>query len=249
MLTHSSVFRTERVASHAHRPPRLGQCMTLSAGWYELLFFAAEVFFPASAFIPFDLFELWPGFGTLGPGSSVLAGSAISSPNRAARSPPSSTLAGLGAGCANVRSCPALASKSCSSTLRNTNRSWGCSSSLAPTPYRAAATCLHMSAQSGQLQDSLISSGDGNRPSPVRQTRSMTPFDKRPCRSSTNESMVPALSRQIAFQRAAGTGAMAILTLYSEDPATMAAISPFLICRSTTKPERTYVRPRAKRFS
>src|SRR3954469_9344308 len=35
-LTHSRVFRTERVASHAHRPPRLGQCMTLSAGWYEL---------------------------------------------------------------------------------------------------------------------------------------------------------------------------------------------------------------------
>src|SRR3954463_1554895 len=34
-LTHSRVFRTERVASHAHRPPRLGQCMTLSAGWYK----------------------------------------------------------------------------------------------------------------------------------------------------------------------------------------------------------------------
>src|SRR5262249_25446318 len=31
-----------------------------------------------------------------------------------------------------------------------------------------------MSAQSGQLQDSLISAGDGNRPSPSRQTRSMT---------------------------------------------------------------------------
>src|SRR3954471_23118099 len=67
--------------------------------------------------------------------------------------------------------------------------------------------------QSGQLQDSLISPGEGNKPSPVRQTRSMTPFDKRPCRSSTNESTVPAQSRQIAFQRAAGTGAMEILTV------------------------------------
>src|SRR3954463_16267985 len=37
-LTHSRVFRTERVASHAHRPPRLGQCMTLSAGWYKFAF-------------------------------------------------------------------------------------------------------------------------------------------------------------------------------------------------------------------
>jgi membrane fusion protein, multidrug efflux system len=87
----------------------------------------------------------------------------------------------------------------------------GLASSLAPTPYSAAATCLHMSAQSGQLQDSLISVGDGNRPSPSRQTRSITPFAKRPCRSSTSESTVPAQSRQIDFQRARVTGAMAIL--------------------------------------
>src|SRR5215213_158976 len=179
----------------------------------ELLFFAADVFFPLSVFLLLGLLDRWCFFGIGGPGALVPAVSAISSPNRAARLPSSSILAGLGAGCANVRSCPALASNSCSSTLRSTKRSSGRSSSLAPTPYRAAATCLHISAQSGQLQDNLISPGDGNKPSPSRQTRSMTPFDKRPCRSSTNESMVPAQSRQIAFQRTAVTGVITILTL------------------------------------
>jgi hypothetical protein len=38
----------------------------------------------------------------------------------------------------------------------------------------------------------------------------MTPLSKRPYRSSTTESMVPAQSRQMDFQRDAATGAMAI---------------------------------------
>ena len=68
-------------------------------------------------------------------------------------------------------------------------------------PYRTAATCLHISAQSGQLHESLISLGEGNRPVFCRQIRSITPLEKRPCRSSTKESMAPAQSLQMDFQR------------------------------------------------
>src|SRR3954453_22669808 len=128
----------------------------------ELLFFAVDVFLPASVFLLLGLLDRLCFFRTGGPGASVPAASAISSPKRAARSLSSSTLAGLGAACANERSCPALASNSCSFTSRSTNRSSGRSSSLAPMPYSIAATCLHISAQSGQLQDSVISSGEGN---------------------------------------------------------------------------------------
>jgi hypothetical protein len=39
----------------------------------------------------------------------------------------------------------------------------------------------------------------------------MIPLAKRPCSNSTKESIPPAQSRQTAFQRAALTGAMAIL--------------------------------------
>src|SRR3954467_2712361 len=63
----------------------------------ELLFFAADVFFPASVFLLLGFLDRWCFFGTGGPGASVPAVSAISSPNRAARSPSSSTFAGLGA--------------------------------------------------------------------------------------------------------------------------------------------------------
>src|SRR3954469_24417644 len=50
-LTHSRVFRTERVASHAHRPPRLGQCMTLSAGWYNFIDDTAHAIFGVIAIV------------------------------------------------------------------------------------------------------------------------------------------------------------------------------------------------------
>src|ERR1022692_4226926 len=53
-------------------------------------------------------------------------------------------------------------------------------------PYSTAATCLHMPAQSGQLHESSISSGEGNRPWFCRQIRSMTPLDNRPCSNSTD---------------------------------------------------------------
>src|SRR3954451_1418565 len=61
----------------------------------ELLFFAADVFFPASVFLLLGLLDRLCFFGIGGPGASVPAVSAISSPNRAARSPSSSILAGL----------------------------------------------------------------------------------------------------------------------------------------------------------
>jgi hypothetical protein len=70
-----------------------------------------------------------------------------------------------------------------------------------------------MLAQSGQLQDSLMSRGAGNRPSPSRHTRSMTLLARRPCSSSTSEDTVPAQSRQIDFHAAGFTGAIVILIL------------------------------------
>ena len=48
---------------------------------------------------------------------------------------------------------------------RSSKKKKGFSSSRSPIPYIAAATCLHISAQSGQLQLKLISVGAGNRPS------------------------------------------------------------------------------------
>src|SRR5206468_11501975 len=56
-------------------------------------------------------------------------------------------------------------------------------------PYNTAATCLHIDAQSGQLQVKRMSFGDGNTPVFSSQRRVMTPLEKRPCRSSTSESM------------------------------------------------------------
>ena len=60
--------------------------------------------------------------------------------------------------------------------------------------------CLHMSAQSGQLHESSISAGDGNRPALCRQMRSITPWDNLPCSSSTSESIAPPQSLQMDFQ-------------------------------------------------
>lgn len=74
-------------------------------------------------------------------------------------------------------------------------------------PYITAATCLHIDAQSGQLQSSRISAGDGNSPVFCRHTRSITASESRPCSSSTSESMEPEQSVQIARQPALGSGA------------------------------------------
>src|SRR5437667_866293 len=93
-------------------------------------------------------------------------------------------------------------------------------------PYSTAATCLHIPAQSGQLHESLISSGDGKRPVFCLQTRSMTPLENRPCRSSMSESIAPAQSLQMDCQRALVTGATFTATLYIFEPLTSALISP-----------------------
>src|ERR1022692_4138381 len=74
-------------------------------------------------------------------------------------------------------------------------------------PYSTAATCLHMPAQSGQLHESSISSGEGNRPWFCRQIRSMTPLDNRPCSNSTSESIAPAQSLPLDFHSPLGTTA------------------------------------------
>src|SRR5882672_3825730 len=106
-------------------------------------------------------------------------------------------------------------------------------------PYRTAATCLHIDAQSGQLHVKMMSFGDGNSPVVCSQRRVMTPVEKRPCSNSTTESMAPEQSRQIAFQCARDTGATVTFTSYIDDPLTSAVARPGATCRSTTDPLRT----------
>jgi hypothetical protein len=77
----------------------------------------------------------------------------------------------------------------------------------------------------------------------------MTPLDNRPCSNSTSESMAPPQSLQMDFHCALATGATFSETLYNSDPLTQAWIAPGVICRSTTDPLRTQVRPRGSRFA
>jgi len=70
-----------------------------------------------------------------------------------------------------------------------------------------------MPAQSGQEQDILISAGAGNRPSPSRQTRSITFFESLPDSNSTSEPIEPAQSLTIARQRCWEIAPMSIFTL------------------------------------
>src|SRR5260221_14229653 len=106
-------------------------------------------------------------------------------------------------------------------------------------PNSTAATCLHIDAQSGQLHVKRISFGEGNSPVFSSQGRVMTPFEKRPCRSSTRESMAPEQSLQMALQRARDTGPTVTFTSYIVEPLTSAVTLPGPTCRSTTDPLRT----------
>src|ERR1700704_5256894 len=105
-------------------------------------------------------------------------------------------------------------------------------------PYSTAATCLHIDAQSGQLHVKMISFDEGNNPAFSSQRRVMTPFEKRPCRSSTRESMAPEQSRQMALQRVRDTGPTVTFTLYIVEPLTSAVTLPGPTCKSTTDPLR-----------
>src|SRR5688572_29059967 len=106
-------------------------------------------------------------------------------------------------------------------------------------PYNTAATCLHIDAQSGQLQVKTMSFGDGNSPVFSSQRRVITPFEKCPCRSSTMDSMAPEQSLQMALQRARGTGPTVTSTSYIVEPLTSAVTRPGSTCKSTTDPLRT----------
>src|SRR4030095_9604787 len=107
----------------------------------------------------------------------------------------------------------ALVTRSCCSTSRSLNRSSGCTSSRAPTPYKTAATCLHMRAESGHEQLSFISAGVGNNPVFCRHNRSIVVFENRPSSNSTNQSLAPAQSRQTSVHRRFGIGETLISTL------------------------------------
>ena len=91
--------------------------------------------------------------------------------------------------------------------------------------------CLHMSAQSGQSQASLISPGFGNSPLSRSVTIAMTLSEKRPCSSSSIEPIWPAHCLRTRFHLLAASGAMRISMWYSSEPLTMASTLPFLIAR------------------
>ena len=135
------------------------------------------------------------------------------------------------------------------STPRSRKSVSGDASRRWPTPYIAAATCLHIPAESGQLHRIEISFGFGNRPCPRSVTVSMTALDSLPCRSSTSVPILPAHCFLSASHCGAGRAATSMRTSYRSDPLTSAATLPAAIFRSTTEPLRTYVRPRGRRFS
>ena len=132
--------------------------------------------------------------------------SSRSIPNIADRSSPARASSSAGGGSASVDT------RSVGSTLRSRNNCSGSVSSRTPTPYRTAATCLHISAQSGQEQPSSISFGAGKSPSPGRVTISMTRRGGLPSSNSTSDSISPAHSPRIASQRFFGSGRMPIST-------------------------------------
>src|SRR5208283_6141510 len=102
-----------------------------------------------------------------------VAAVSMSSPNSSDRSSSARTFLLLLAFFDRGRPAPARATNSLSSTWRRRNSNSGLASKRAPTPYRAAATCLHITAQSGQLHEKLSSLGAGNSPVPCRQMRSI----------------------------------------------------------------------------
>ncbi|KVN42961.1 hypothetical protein WJ64_31410 [Burkholderia ubonensis] len=118
----------------------------------------------------------------------------ISIPNTSPRVAVSRTLPDAGATPAADNLAPVLSTRSAASTPRSMKSNSGCWSSRAPAPYNTAATCLHIDAQSGQLQPNRISFGDGKSPVPGLQIRSITAPDSLPCSSSTMESIEDAQS-------------------------------------------------------
>ncbi len=94
---------------------------------------------------------------------------------------------------------------------RNTKKSSGFSSRRTDTPYRAAATCLHISAQSGHEHSSLISCGVGNNPVPCLKNASLRSAGNSPESSDCIESSYVRLAAMSAFSIFSSSGLMAIL--------------------------------------
>ena len=96
-----------------------------------------------------------------------------------------------------------------------------------------------MSAQSGQLQRSVISLGAGNSPLPGWLMRAITASLNRPCSRPTSESIDPAQSATMACHLVSGSAVTLISTRYRLEPITWARTSPRTSCRSITEPLRT----------
>ena len=115
----------------------------------------------------------------------------ISTPKMSLRSPASSPPpAGPTPALAAVFAAALMSS--CMSVPRRVKKSSGFPSSRAPTPYSAAATCLHMEASSGQEQANSISLGEGKSPPGLRVISWSTPLSSRPWSKSRRLVIFPA---------------------------------------------------------
>jgi hypothetical protein len=111
-----SLLALARVVLFVPELARVARCKATSV-------FAAAFVFLSDILFPFCALDSGGRFGTAKAGFGVWGVSAISSPNRAATSLSSSTLAVPDAAVFSGGACPALASNSFSSTLRSTKRS------------------------------------------------------------------------------------------------------------------------------
>lgn len=126
--------------------------------------------------------------------------------------------------------------KAAASIPRKVNSSSGCSSSITPKAYKAAAACLHKSAQSGQEQEKRHSSGPGNRPPSGSQRIFISSGDRFPFNKSIQEPICPAHRARSRASTSSSGGAASTHTSYKCSPITSASMRPGAAFTSRTQP-------------
>src|SRR5208337_5400718 len=112
--------------------------------------------------------------------------------------------------------------------FRRMKKRAGSASSREPTPYRTAATCLHMSAQTGQEQSNEICFGDGNNPLSFATNRSPSDWGNSPLSRSAREPSLPSQVVAIFFHTSLESAFIKIVIEYgfARLPCTSAVIFP-----------------------
>ena len=126
--------------------------------------------------------------------ASVSGSASISMPNRLDKLAPLSASVFAGPFRRSFAATLAVTS-SFQSTPRRRKKSSGCWSSRAPIPYKTAATCLHMSAQSGHEHENWNSEGSGKSFIAGSAIASRTVFGKCPRSKLDDGGHLPGASR------------------------------------------------------